>query len=62
MTERTTPDAAGHTSGHTTDTPAAAPAPRRRFTVQRGGCGCESKPSPTAQTRPQPESQPTENS
>lgn len=32
--------------------PAAAPAPRRRFTVQRGGCGCEGKPSPTAQQKP----------
>ncbi|MFI6004455.1 hypothetical protein ACIA98_29275 [Streptomyces sp. NPDC051366] len=31
--------------------PAAAPAPRRRFTVQRGGCGCEGKPSPTAQQK-----------
>ncbi|MDN3025969.1 hypothetical protein [Streptomyces sp. S.PB5] len=24
------------------------PAPRRRFTVQRGGCGCEGKPAPKA--------------
>ncbi|MFE6848378.1 hypothetical protein [Streptomyces sp. NPDC057686] len=32
--------------------PAAAAAPRRRFTVQRGGCGCESKPSPTARQKP----------
>ncbi|MFF5448566.1 hypothetical protein [Streptomyces sp. NPDC012888] len=31
---------------------AAAPAPRRRFAVQRGGCGCEGKPSPTARQTP----------
>jgi hypothetical protein len=29
------------------DTP-EPPAPRRRFTVQRGGCGCEGKPAPKA--------------
>lgn len=50
MTEQTPSNAADHTTG----TPAAAPAPRRRFTVQRGGCGCEGKPSPTAQAKPEP--------
>ncbi|MGR4884260.1 hypothetical protein ACIPUC_33290 [Streptomyces sp. LARHCF249] len=62
MTEQTPSNAAGTTTGTTTGTtaaaPAAAPAPRRRLTVQRGGCGCEGKPSPTKQPKPQP----TENS
>ncbi|WP_168724362.1 hypothetical protein [Streptomyces sp. A1547] len=54
MTEYTRPgntasDAASDAAGSAA--PAAAPAPRRRFTVQRGGCGCEGKPSPTAQQK-----------
>ncbi|MEU9144402.1 hypothetical protein [Streptomyces sp. NPDC048349] len=53
MTEQNTPGNDAAASRHD-----AAPAPRRRFTVQRGGCGCEGKPSPTAQAKPQP----TENS
>lgn len=37
-------------SENSTQQPAAPapPAPRRRFTVQRGGCGCEGKPAPAA--------------
>ncbi|MEV1084874.1 hypothetical protein AB0I98_42810 [Streptomyces sp. NPDC050211] len=37
-------------SGTSTQQP-ATPAPRRRFTVQRGGCGCEGKPAPAAAAR-----------
>ncbi|MCX5016558.1 hypothetical protein OG765_37175 [Streptomyces sp. NBC_00555] len=54
MTEQTTPNDGAATPDETAApvAPAAAPAPRRRFTVQRGGCGCEGKPSPTAQSKP----------
>ncbi|UUU45039.1 hypothetical protein [Streptomyces sp. NBC_00162] len=52
MTEQTTPNNDDATTPGDNAAPAAAPAPRRRFTVQRGGCGCEGKPSPTAQAKP----------
>ncbi|WP_167739670.1 hypothetical protein [Streptomyces subrutilus] len=57
MTEQNTPNAAD-AAEDTAGAPAAAPAPRRRFTVQRGGCGCEGRPAPSAQAK----SEPAENS